>query len=278
MKQKRPYAPGVLLAGILLAALHSTDLLLRTDISTGFALTGSVWLRYVLWLAALFLPYLPARRAAAQPAALRDVNRPLGVCMVVAGVFFAASGVLTLPTAWYVTQYPLLFETYPLFAAWADAVLPLLAGAWLVVYGVRAMAGFGLTRERLGSPVVAVILPLCMLWRLVWRFQFVPASLQRMPCTLRVLSAVAALLFAVVLLKVFLVPGFACGHTLYAAGSGCFLLCTALELTQTLLEAANGMLAVPDLLTGLGIGMFGLCGLVCAWSACGTDATELEQE
>ena len=117
----------------------------------------------LVWLAALFLPYLPARWAVPQPASLGDSNMPLGVCMVVAGLLFAATGVLTLPTAWYVTQYPYLFETYPLFAAWADAVLPLLAGVWLVVYGVRAMTGFGLARERLGSPAIAVVLPLCML-------------------------------------------------------------------------------------------------------------------
>ena len=109
------------------------------------------------------------------------------------------------------------------------------------------------------------------LWRLIWRFQFAPASLCRMPCTLRVLSAAAALLLAVVLIKIFLVPGLPCGHTLYAAGTGAFLLCTGLELPQTLFEAARGMLTLPDLLTGIGIGLFGLCGLVCAWEACGKE-------
>ena len=38
-------------------------------------------------------------------------------------------------------------------------------------------------------------------------------------------------------------------------------------------EAVRGMLVLPDLLTGIGIGLFGLCGLVCAWQACG-DETE----
>ncbi|HJG28199.1 MAG TPA: hypothetical protein K8V20_06100 [Subdoligranulum variabile] len=276
MKKKRPHGGLVLLLGLVLAGLHLADLLLWTDGNTGFALQGSVWARYVVWLAVLLLPYLPARRAAAQPAALGDKNPVLGMSMVLCGLLLAASGAWTLPAARYVTQYPAAFESYPLFAAWADVVTPLLAGIWLVLYGVRAFAGFGIRRERLGSPLVAGVLPLCILWRLIWRFQFVPASLQRMPCTLRVLSAVAALLFAVVLLKVFLVPGYACGHTLFAAGSGCFLLCTGLELTQTLYEAANGMLILPDLMTGLGIGAFGLCGLVCAWASCGADATEQE--
>ena len=79
------------------------------------------------------------------------------------------------------------------------------------------------------------------------------------------------MLLAVVLLKVFLVPGLPCGHTLFAAGTGAFLLCTGLELPQTLFEAARGMLVLPDLLTGIGIGLFGLCGLVCAWQACGEE-------
>lgn len=276
MKQKRPHRILLLLFGVALAVLHGADLRLWTDASTGFAESGPVWARYAVWLLALLLPYLPARRAAPQPAALSDTNLPLGICMVFSGVLLAASGLMTLPTAWYVTQYPYLVTSYPLFAAWADALTPLLGGLWLVVYGVRACLGFGLRRGRLGSALVGVFLPLCLLWRLVWRFQFVPASLQRMPCTLRVLSAIAALLFAVVLLKVFLVPGLPCGHTLFAAGSGCFLLCTCLELVQTMFEAFRGMLILPDLLTGMGIGLLGLCGLVCAWAACGEDAAEEE--
>ena len=88
---------------------------------------------------------------------------------------------------------------------------------------------------------------------------------------LYIVLAVIVLLLAVVLIKIFLVPGLPCGHTLYAAGTGAFLLCTGLELPQTLFEAARGMLILPDLLTGIGIGLFGLCGLVCAWEACGKE-------
>ena len=108
MKQKRPHGILLLLLGLVLAAVHIADRLLWTDFSTGFATAGSVWARYLVWLAVLFLPYLPARWAAPQPASLGDSNMPLGVCMVVAGLLFAATGVLTLPTAWYVTQYPYL--------------------------------------------------------------------------------------------------------------------------------------------------------------------------
>ena len=215
---------------------------------------------------------LPARRAAAQPAGLQDTNKPLGVCMALAGAALLASGVAAGNTARYAILYPeVLSGSCPVWAAWADLLLPIFAGAWLLNYAVRAFSGFGLQRQRLGSSLLAGAVPLVFLWRLIWRFQFAPASLCRMPCTLRVLSAAAALLLAVVLIKIFLVPGLPCGHTLYAAGTGAFLLCTGLELPQTLFEAARGMLTLPDLLTGIGIGLFGLCGLVCAWEACGKE-------
>ena len=180
-------------------------------------------------LAAFALPYLPARRAAAQPAGLQDTNKPLGVCMALTGAALLASGVAAGNTARYAILYPeVLSGSYPVWAAWADLLLPVFAGAWLLNYAVRAFSGFGRQRQRLGSSLLAGAVPLVFLWRLIWRFQFAPASLYRMPCTLRVLSAAAALLLAVVLIKIFLVPGLPCGHTLYAAGTGAFLLCTGL--------------------------------------------------
>ena len=271
MKNKRFYAVLLLVLGIVLAALHVADLILWTDTTTGFALRGSVWARYLPWLAALAVPYLPAKKVAAQPAELADTNLPLGCCMLIAGGLLLANGLLTLPAAQTVTAYPDLYASYPVWAAWADVITPVLAAVWLLTYGWRALTGFGVKRQRLGSALPGLVLPLAFLWRLVWRFQFVPASLGRMPCTLRVLSAAAALLFAVVLLKVFLTPGLPCGHTLFAAGAGCFLLCTCTELPQTLFEACNGMLTMPDLLTGLALGVFGLCGLACAWAAAGAE-------
>lgn len=272
MKNRHPHAVLVLILGLAMAGLHLLDLALWSDADIGFATAGSIWLRYGPWLAALVLPYLPARRAAAQPAGLQDTCRPLGVCMGLAGAVLLAAGVAAGDTARYAILYPALFSlSYPAWAAWADLLLPILAGAWLLNNAVRAFQGFGMQRGRLSSPLFGGTVPLFFLWKLLWRFQFEPASLYRLPCALRVLSAAAALLFAVVLLKVFLVPGLPCGHTLFAAGTGAFLLCTGLELPQTLFEAARGMLTLPDLLTGIGIGLFGLCGLACAWEACGEE-------
>ena len=272
MKKKHPHAAVVLFLGIAMAVLHTADLMLWSDTATGFAVQGSVWVRYLPWLAALVLPYLPARRTAAQPARLQDTCAPLGVCMALSGVALLLSGIAMIPAAKYVLQHPeALSGSYPVWAVWADTVLPILGGIWLLRYAFRAFSGFGLQRQKLAGPLPAAVVPLLFLWKLIWRFQMEPASLDRLPCTLRVLSAAAALLLAVVLIKVFVVPGLPCGHTLYAAGTGAFLLCAGLELPQTLVEAANGMLTLPDLLLGLGIGSFFLCGLVCAWAACGAE-------
>ena len=244
MKNKHPNAIAVLALGLAMAGLHLADLLLWSDADTGFATAGSVWLRYIPWLAALALPYLPARRAAAQPAGLQDTCRPLGICMALTGAVLVAAGFSAVNVVIYAVQLPAFFSAgYPVWAAWADFLLPVFCGGWLLYYAVRAFSGFGMQRQRLGRPLLAGVVPLFFLWKLLWRFQFTPASLHRLPC----------------------------GHTLFAAGTGAFLLCTGLELPQTLFEAAHGMLVLPDLLTGIGIGLFGLCGLVCAWQACGEE-------
>ena len=182
MKNKHPHAVAVLVLGLAMAGLHLADLLLWSEADTGFAAAGSVWLRYIPWLAAFALPYLPARRAAAQPAGLQDTNKPLGVCMALAGAVLLASGVAAGNTARYAILYPeVLSGSCPVWAAWADLLLPIFAGAWLLNYAVRAFSGFGLQRQRLGSSLLAGAVPLVFLWRLIWRFQFAPASLCRMP-------------------------------------------------------------------------------------------------
>lgn len=147
MQNKRFYAVLVLAAGIVLAALHVADLLQWMDASTGFALQGSVWVRYLPWLAALALPYLPARRMAAQPTELTDTNLPLGCCMLMTGALLLGSGLLSVSSAQTISAYPELYATTPAWTAWADVITPVLAGAWLLAYGWRALTGFGVRRQ-----------------------------------------------------------------------------------------------------------------------------------
>lgn len=145
MKNKHPNAIVVLALGFAMAGLHLADLLLWSDAETGFATAGSVWLRYIPWLAALVLPYLPARRAGQTSRLVcRTPARPLGLCMVLAGAALVTSGVAMGPVAKYAVQYPEMFSTdYPTWAVWADLLLPVLCGAWLLYYGGRAFKGLG---------------------------------------------------------------------------------------------------------------------------------------
>ena len=119
-----------------------------------------------------------------------------------------APGVAACNTARYAILSPeVLSGSCPVWAAWADLLLPIFAGAWLLNYAVRAFSGFGLQRQRLGSSLLAGAVPLVFLWRLIWRFQFAPASLCRMPCKLGVRSAAAALRTVEERSKICLVPG-----------------------------------------------------------------------
>ena len=272
MKNKHPNAIAVLALGLAMAGLHLADLLLWTDADTGFATAGSVWLRYIPWLAALALPCLPRGSPACGSAGYLPAARHLH------GADRRCAG----RRRFFRRQCRHLRRAVP------RVLLRRLPGVGGL--GGFSAAGFlrrlaavlrraGVQRLRHAAPTAgppavgrgrAAVLPLEA--ALALSVHPLPRSIG-CPAPLRILSAAAALLLAVVLLKVFLVPGLPCGHTLFAAGTGAFLLCTGLELPQTLFEAARGMLVLPDLLTGIGIGLFGLCGLVCAWQACG-DETE----
>ena len=89
MKNKHPHAVAVLVLGLAMAGLHLADLLLWSEADTGFAAAGSVWLRYIPWLAAFALPYLPARRAAADGDLVLVFEEKDGAFLNFARAFFA---------------------------------------------------------------------------------------------------------------------------------------------------------------------------------------------
>ena len=162
MKNKHPHAAVVLVLGLAMAGLHLADLLLWSEADTGFAAAGSVWLRYIPWLAAFALPYLSARRAAAQPAGLQDTNKPLGVCMALAGAALLASGVAAGNTARYAILYPeVLSGSCPVWAAWADLLLPIFASESDGMRYCRLMVSCRITLSlRCGSNEIPVTVPI----------------------------------------------------------------------------------------------------------------------
>ena len=157
----------------------------------------------------------------------------------------------------------------PVFAYVLDAVTPIFSALWLAVYAVRACTGYGIARSKPGSAAAALVMPLYFLWRLFWQFQIDPAALPRVTYTLNVLGSAAALLFAAALLKVFLTPGQPCGHTLFGAGTGCFLLCSCAGTVQTLRQLRA--LTAAEVYGNLALSALGIGGLICAVAACGRD-------
>ena len=99
-----------------------------------------------------------------------------------------------------------------------------------------------------------------------------PASVVRLGYTLRVLSAVAALLFLVVLFRVFFTPGLPVGRSLYATGCNAFLFCTCHELPQAVFGQLYGRVTLAELAASLAFGLLGVAGLACAWYASGEGA------
>ena len=74
-------------------------------------------------VAALALPYLPARRVAAQPTELTDTNLPLGCCMLMTGALLLGNGLLSVSSAQTISAYPELYATTPAWTAWADVII-----------------------------------------------------------------------------------------------------------------------------------------------------------
>ena len=263
--QHRPHGAVIAALGVLLAV---TGWLAGS--AAGFVSAPLMWGLCAVWLAALGVPYLAGRRCAAQPAALADQCKPLGAAMAACAVLLLANGFMNLPDALAVVRYGYAFgATKPAFALVLDAATPIFSALWLTVYAVRACTGYGVARGKPGSAAVGLVMPLYFLWRLFWQFQVDPAALPRVQYTLTVLGSVAALLFAAALLKVFLTPGQSCGHTLFGAGVGCFLLCSCAGTVQTLRQLSA--LTAAEVYGNLALSALGVCGLVCAVAACGKE-------
>lgn len=264
MKHRSNLAPLGAAAALAVGAQQLFDLLTCTDPATGFVTDGPASLRWGLWLVFGALTFLLSRAAAARPAGLVGRCVPLGACMLLTAAAQAYSAVAAL--------------YHELAAAGVGnsrmtvltALLELLSAVWFAVFGLRAIRGFSARR---GLPPAVCVLPtaLYFFWTLVLRFQVVPAAADRLPCTLRVLSAAAALLLVSMLAKIFLVPGLPGGQSVSAAGLLAFGYGTCLELPRALYETFHGVSSFGSLDTALTLGALGLCGLVCAWYAMGPD-------
>lgn len=233
-------------------AAQLADLLLFTDPATGFAAAGPASLRYLTWLALGAACLLLGRMASPRPAALQGRCPRLGACMAGTALPLAAAALAALPSlprgGW---------------VALLDALTPLLAALWMLRFGLRLRA----ERPVASVPGVLHAVPglLYWVWILLRRFELAPAAVERLPCTLRVLSASAAVLLAALLVKLFLVPGLPCGRSLFGWGMAAFGYGACLELPRALWEAACGTADLYTVLTACSLAGLGICGAVCAW-------------
>ena len=129
MKNKHPHAAVVLVLGLAMAGLHLADLLLWSEADTGFAAAGSVWLRTSV--AGGVCAALPARAAGGPACRSAGYQQAAGRLHGAGRCCAAASGVVNgVIYGRYAILYPeVLSRSCPVWAAWADLLLPIFAGA-----------------------------------------------------------------------------------------------------------------------------------------------------
>ena len=256
---------------LALLLLRVADLALCTDPATGFVRDSGFALRLAAPLAAALVNWLLARKAAPRPAALLGACPPLGYCLLATGVALGAAAFLY----W---GDPLAARRYGVVLVVLFCACGALSAVWFLRFGVRAFAPLAEPTAPLPGTLNTLAGAAFFLCALVLRFTVEAASVQRLGCTLRVLSAVMALVFLLSLFRVFLTPGLPVGKKLYAAGFNAFLFCTCHELPQAAFEWAWGALPLSGLAAALVFGLLGAAGLVCAFYASGPAAALPREE
>lgn len=258
---------GTVAACVTILVSRLVDLALFTDPQTSFVTIGPAWTRYAVpAVLAVLMDQFSHMGAVAHPAALRGKCGRLGGWLLAAGAAFALGGLLAVPS---------LFTAYGinLVVAVLDCVLPVVLAMGLVLFGLRA-----LSPENGAEPLphfATALLPVgYLIWAAIRLFFVAPASVLRLSCTMRVLSVCGALMFTIALLRVFLAPRQPYGESLYASGMAAFLLCTCCELPQAVFELFWGTGTIHGFVLSLGMGLYGVCGLVCGIAAAGKEAPE----
>lgn len=261
----------LLIPCLLLLALRVVDLALFTDPATGFVQDRWFVLRLLLPLLTALAGYIISRRVAPRPVALLGRCPMLGNAMLAVGVALLASALVCVLDLLFTPSYSAALLVFRL-------VCSLLSATWFLRFGARAFSPLADPTVPLPGTLnilAGVAFFFCVL---MLRFTVESASVMRLGCTLRVLSAAAAMLFLISLFRVFLTPGLPAGQRLFRSGFGAFLFGTCQELPQTLFEWFTGSAALRDVAVSLTLGLLGLAGLACAWYACSENVTFPHEE
>lgn len=236
----------------LLGVLHMADLLLFTDITTGFVTVGNIAIRYAALGAGVLVCLVPM---------LYKKDKIGEVCF--AKAHFVALGACGAISEMYG------FFTIICFAFGKLGLLSLCIGILFILFGVfvfiTALRKNGTcTRPQMYLGLLGTLaLYLLVLMRFITR----TSSLYRLAPTLGILSAMAALLFATYFIKVLaLEPAARPYKGLAVFGQLCFLLCTCIELPHSLYLFCVGAAPLPDLLLALCVGTLGIVGALCSLS------------
>lgn len=249
----------ILLTAVMAGAAHWLDLVNFTDLATGFATAGPLWARYAVGGAVALLGAAGSLLAARRPAGLWRRSFAQGLAGLGCGLAFAALGGGGMIAAAGQGVSGLLQQ-----------LLYLVTALWFVLLGAaRLSARPGLPT---GSAAWGVAGTASLYLLTVVRFIFKPSGIVRVAPTLEVFSALAALLFATVLLKAAYLPGASCGRLLSLTGCWAFLLCTCLELPQTVCYYMVGQADRERLLLSVCLALLGLLGAASALCAAGEEA------
>ena len=254
---KRAVTALAALVCIAAGVVRGLDLSAYNDWATGFVTWGSVWARYGVLAGVLAVVGVAALVQRRGPFRLTAPRRGLGVYGLLASVVFAA---------WAGSQAMRLWPARDWFGL-VQAGLFFLTGVWLLLAGMAHLSEDLQPPTRSALLGVAATLGFYLLT--VRRFGFAPSSVQRIGPTVEVFSALLALLFSTALVRLLYVGRVRSARWLYFLGLAAFLLCSCLELPQTVLSWRNGAADLTDAALSVLPALIGLAGLGAAWAVSG---------
>lgn len=278
---KKGFCISAILISLLLGAARTADLFWNTDPATGFLLSGSVPLRYLL--------LVPALAAACLTGLCVPRGQPCGLREREAGMWMGRGSLLLPPLAFCSEVYGFLTVLNTLSGAPVSASrhhaqdLPgqalrqaaqLTRAALFVLFGVWCLLLFleNRARKRRGGMLyLGVAGSAAFYLHTVVRFIEQPASLYRILPAVEIFSALAALLFVTALLRALYLPEGGTAPALCRWGLVAFFFCTCLALPQALWQWAAGVTTPVSLPLAVTLGGTGLLGACCAWSAAAWD-------
>ncbi len=275
---KKSFCSALLIASVLLGALRFADLLLFTELNTGFVTFGSVWLRYAVLFG--FVAVLIFAPSADKKAPAYAVSLPAQPVFAAAAVPAFVAGALA---QWYAIQEFNAPTTAMGKAAQQQAAQThSLDMMTLSFFGLRMVLGISLwvlgvwlvllyLRKTPLKPETSVVRTIGF-WGsagfyalVILRYAENPASVHRILHILPIFSALAALLFITKMIGLFCVectPAYARGTA--AAGIFAFLMCTCIELPQAVWQTVHGQISLLNITLALLLGLIGISGAALA--------------